>query len=221
MKASRTSECKSTIESHGKMASATDFLIMRVIRNRVTHLCGRVAFVPSFWGHRSTNLAARSRGRLLALRFPQVGRRLTLSTCSQFGVLPRSGACVAYWHPFAKTGRLKGWASWIWTPGYRWAPSSPPAPRLPRSCCAPSADSTTKSRRSTKTGRHAQEGRHQCRQSHKNLDTKITAARKEAKEGNDSLRESMEAAFGRIETRLTSLEQRTYDIKPGTSSQTG
>src|SRR5699024_9669843 len=55
----------------------------------------------------------------------------------------------------------------------------------------------------------------------KNLDTKITAARKETKEGNDSLRESMEAAFGRIETRLTSLEQRTYDIKPGTSSQTG
>src|SRR5699024_3016310 len=58
MKASRASEYKSAIESHGKTVSATDFLITRVIRNRVTHLCGRVALVPSFWDHRLTNRAA-------------------------------------------------------------------------------------------------------------------------------------------------------------------
>ena len=47
-----------------------------------------------------------------------------------------------------------------------------------------------------------------------NLDSKIT-------EGLSTLRASMEAALGRVETRLTSLENRTYDIKPGPSSHTG
>src|SRR5699024_10756273 len=121
MKASRASECNRRIESHGKTASATDFLITRVIRNRATNLCGRVALFPSFWGHRSTNLADRAMGACSHLGYPQVGRRLGLSTCPQCGVLPLSGACLACWHPFTKTGTLKGWASWTWTPGYRWA----------------------------------------------------------------------------------------------------
>ena len=46
------------------------------------------------------------------------------------------------------------------------------------------------------------------------LDSKIDEARQEAKTDTENLRTYVEQAFGRIETRLTSLEQRTYDIKP-------